>query len=133
LITLTVAVALSSAGTAHAERPTEDRTKADFVAAGVVNGVYTRDEGHYYHYIVEVFVDEVEKGPNLAVGKTLYVYSFDRKKDAPLETAASGHEDPPKKGQRIKAFVKDRKGKHEAIYPNWYDELHPADSKKSRR
>jgi hypothetical protein len=101
--------------------------------SGLVKGVYTRDEGHYHHYIVEVVVDEVEKGKDLEAGKTLYVYSFDRKRNAPLEPSASGHEDPPKKGQRIKAFVKDGKGRHEAIYPNWYDEVQPADSKKPRR
>jgi hypothetical protein len=133
LTTLTVAVALSTADAAQAERPTEDRATADFTAAGEVKGVYTRDEGHYYHYIIEIALDEIEKGGNLERGDTLYVYSFDRKKNAPPEPSASGHEVPPKKGQRIKAFVKDRRGKHEAIYPNWYDELQPGDSKKSRR
>ncbi len=133
LMAVTIAVAVSIANTARTERPTEALAKASFVVTGVVKGVYTRDEGHYYHYIVEVLVDEVEKGNDLEAGGTLYVYSFDRKRNAPIEPSASGHEDPPKKGQRIKAFVKDGKGKHEAIYPNWYDEVQPLDSKKPRR
>ena len=129
---LAPAIVLCGMTTAEAERPTEDRAKADFIAAGVVKGVYTRDEGDYYHYIVELTVDEVEKGKDLDAGSTLYVYSFDRKKSAPPEPSASGHEDPPKRGQRIKAFVKDGKGRHEAIYQDWYDVLQPADAKKSR-
>lgn len=122
-----------AASTARAERPNEDRAKADFVVDGVVKGVYTRDEGYYYHYIVELVIDEVEKGNDLATGRTLYLYSFDRKRNAPPEPSASGHESPPKKGQRIKAFVKDGKGRHEAIYQDWYDELQAADSKRARR
>ncbi|MEX2139610.1 MAG: hypothetical protein WD894_10135 [Pirellulales bacterium] len=130
---LAVAMVLSAVEAARAEREPEDRKKADFVIVGMVKGVYSRDTGEYHHYIVEVRVDEVEKGRNFEAGGTFYVYCFDRKASAPIEPAMSGHAAPPKEGQRIKAFVKERKGKHEAIYPNWYDQLQPAGSKKTTR
>jgi hypothetical protein len=114
---------------AHAERQPEDRKRADIVVSGEVNRVYVRDTREYYHYIVELRVDEVEAGKNIEPKGTLYVYCFDRKPDAPIEPAMSGHDAPPKEGERIKAYLKSGKGKHEAIYPQWFDRLRAADSK----
>jgi hypothetical protein len=105
------------------EIPPEPREKADYVVTGVVEGVYARDQGHYHNYVVELRLDSVEKGKQLKAGTTLYVSCFRRKASAPQEPSAGGHKPPPKEGQRIKAYVKDGKGKHPAIYSNWYDEL----------
>ena len=128
-IALLVLVLLASAvPAAFGEIPRESREKADYVVSGVVEGVYARDSGHYHHYIVELRVDAVEKGKELEKTTTLYVSCFRRKATAPQETAATGHELPPKEGQRIKAFVKNGKGKHAGIYPDWYDEVKPARS-----
>jgi hypothetical protein len=114
---------VAAPGVAWAEREPEDRKDADIVVKGDVRSVYVRDEKEYYHYIVELRVDEVEKAKDVKPRDTLYVYCFKRKKDAPREPAMSGHDSPPEKGQRIKAFVKHGRGKQEAIYPNWYDRL----------
>jgi hypothetical protein len=113
---------------AHGELPREPREKADYVVTGTVEGVYVRDKGYYHHYVVELRLESVEKGKQLEKGTTLYVSSFRRKANAPKEPSASGHELPPKEGERVKAFVKDAKGKHSGIYSDWYDELKSAQS-----
>jgi hypothetical protein len=118
-----LALLLSAASVSFGELPREPREKADYVVTGVVEGVYVRDKGYYHNYVVELRVHSVEKGKQLEKGTTLYVSCFRRKDDAPREPAATGHEPPPKEGQRIQAFVKDGKGKHAGIYPNWYDEV----------
>jgi hypothetical protein len=111
---------------ANAEIPPESRDKADFVVTGVVRGVYLRDEGHYHNYIIELAIEEVDKGKNLEPRDTFYVHCFKRKSTAPQEPSAGGHRVIPKEGLRIKAFVKGDRGKHNAIYPNWFDEAKPA-------
>jgi hypothetical protein len=125
---LVLVLLASAAPAAIGEIPRESREKADYVVSGVVEGVFARDSGHYNHYVVELRVDSVETGIGLEKTKTLYVSCFRRKATARPETAASGHELPPKEGQRIKAFVKNGKGKHAGIYPDWYDEVKPARS-----
>ncbi len=110
---------------ARSEIPPENRDEADFVVTGVVRGVYIRDHGHYHNYIVELLLDEVEKGKDLERRDTFYVYCFKRKSTAPQEPSAGGHRAIPKEDQRIKAYVKDDRGKHNAIYPNWFDEAKP--------
>jgi hypothetical protein len=122
---LVLTAAITAGNIAQAEREPEDRKKSDIVVVGEVKAVYRRDTAEYHHYIVEIRIDDVERG-NVEPGGTLYVYCFDRKASAPIEPAMSGHDAPPKERQRIKAFVKDRKGKHEAIYPNWFDVVKPA-------
>jgi hypothetical protein len=119
-------VALAAQAAARAEIPPESRDKADFVVTGVVQGVYLRDEKNYHNYIVELLVDDVEKGEGLEPRYTLYVSCYKRKTSAPPEPSAGGHKSVPKEGQRIKAFVKDGRGKHKAIYPNWFDVARPA-------
>jgi hypothetical protein len=114
---------LSIVNAALGELPREAREKADYVVSGVVDSVYARDKGYYDYYVVELRVESVEKGNELERGKTLYVSCFRRKATAPREPSATGHELPPKEGQRIKAFVKDAKGKHAGIYPDWFDEV----------
>jgi hypothetical protein len=125
---LIIVLACSVLAVARGEIPAEHRDKADYVVSGVVEAVYLQDKGYYHHYIVELRVDEVAKGKELKAGSTFYVSCFRRKADAPREPSASGHEPPPQPGQRITAFVRDSKGKHRAIYPNWFDELKPARS-----
>ncbi len=110
----------------RAEIPPESRDEADIVVTGVVRGVYVRDEKHYHNYIVELLVDEVEKGKNVERRDTCYVYCFKRKSTAPQVPSAGGHRAIPKEDQRIKAYVKNDRGKHNAIYPNWFDEAKPA-------
>jgi len=119
-------VALATQTSTRAEIPPESRAKADFVVTGVVRGVYVRDEKNYHNYIIELQVDEVEKGKNLEPRDTLYVSCYKRKSTAPQEPSAGGHRAIPKEDQRIKAYVKDDRGKHNAIYPNWFDEAKPA-------
>jgi hypothetical protein len=114
---------VSIVNAAMGELPREAREKADYVVSGVVEGVYARDKGYYDYYVVELRVESVEKGKELEKGKTLYVSCFRRKATAPREPSATGHELPPKEGQRITAFVKDAKGKHAGIYPDWFDEV----------
>jgi hypothetical protein len=117
------AFALPPAG---AEIPPESRDKADFVVTGVVRGVYVRDEKNYHNYIVELMLDEVDKGKNIEPRDTFYVSCYKRKASAPPEPSPGGHRAIPKEGQRIKAFVKNDRGQHNAIYPNWFDEAKPA-------
>jgi hypothetical protein len=126
-LTLIVFVLVCAAlASANAEIPPESRDKADFVVIGVVRGVYRRDEGHYHNYIVELAIEEVDKGKNVEPRDTFYVACFKRKASAPQEPSAGGHRVIPEEGQRIKAFVKRDRGKHNAIYPNWFDEAKPA-------
>jgi hypothetical protein len=123
---LAVLVPLAIQTSARAEIPPESRDKADFVVTGVVRGVYVRDEKNYHNYIVELLVDEVDKGKNVEPRDTLYVFCYKRKSTAPQEPSAGGHRAIPKEDQRIKVYVKDDRGKHNAIYPNWFDEAKPA-------
>jgi hypothetical protein len=124
---LVLALLLSAVSVSFGELPREPREKADYVVTGTVDGVFSRDEGYYHYYIVALRVDAVEKG-KLEQRSTFYVSCFRRKASAPKEPSATGHELPPKEGTRIKAYVKDGKGKHPGIYSDWYDELKPADS-----
>jgi hypothetical protein len=127
ILALLVSIALiATRAPTKAEIPPESRDKADFVITGVVRGIYLRDEKNYHTYIVELTVDEVDKGKKVEPRDTFYVSCYKRKASAPPEPSPGGHRAIPKEGHRIKAFVKDDRGQHNAIYPNWFDEATPA-------
>ncbi len=119
---IAVAAACGLGAPIRAERPPEQQSAADIVVTGTVEGLYQRSKGDYVNYVVELRVESVDKGKDLAKGATVYVYCFNRKPNAPQIPSASGHA-IPQEGERIKAFFKDGQGKHEAIYPYWFEEL----------
>ncbi len=122
ILTLLAVVAVA-VRPAHAERPNEARKKADYVISGTVKAVYVQDTKGYRRYIVEMKVEEVEKGAGLKKGDTFRAFCYKRKKgfgdEGEYDTA--GHTAVPKEGQRIKAFVKHARGYNEGIYPDWFD------------
>lgn len=115
---------------AWAARPTEKRENAAFVVTGVVEAVYVQEAKNYRNYIVELRVEQVEKGTGVKKGDTFYAFCYRRKAgvDA-FEADSSGHRDVPEERQRVKVFTKNNGGQHEGIYPDWFDAL-PAAKKK---
>lgn len=115
--------AILHAGLVFADRPIEQREKADYVFSGKVTGVYSREAEGYSNYIVEIKVDEVEKG---AVNKNDYFRAFcyrRKPRKGGLQFDTAGHTTVPKEGQRVKAFVTKGYGWNEGIYPDWVDIL----------
>jgi tetratricopeptide (TPR) repeat protein len=115
--------AILHSGIAFADRPVEKRADADYVVSGTVTGVYSRDSEGYSNYIIEIKVDQVEKG---AVNKSDFFRAFCyRRKPGKggLQFDTDGHNTVPKEGQRIKAFVTKGYGWNEGIYPDWVDIL----------
>jgi hypothetical protein len=109
---------------AQAEKVHETRDRANYVVTGTVQAVYTRDANGYLNHLVEIKIEEIDKGTGLKRGDALQVSCFQRKPAAgtPLP-GASGHKAPPQEGQRIKAFVIARGGVNAGVYPNWFDLL----------
>jgi hypothetical protein len=106
-----------------AERPTERRADADLVVVGKVSGVFIRETEGYKHYLIEVYVESMEKGSGRR-GDILRLSCYQRRpgKDS-LEFDSAGHSAVPKEGQRIKAFANAKRGRNEGIYPEWFDVL----------
>jgi hypothetical protein len=44
------------------------------------------------------------------------------------EPEASGHDGVPKEGQVIKAYIRDRRGRHEGNYSDWFELIEDADA-----
>ncbi len=121
LILSLLAVVAVAVQPAQAARPIEKRETADYVITGTVRAVYVRDTKGYRSYVVEIKVDEVEKGARLKKGDTFRAYCYQRKEGfGGLAYDTAGHTAVPREGQRIKAFVKDGGGHNEGIYPNWF-------------
>ena len=106
-----------------AERPTESRDDADYVVTGKVTGVYVREDREYVGYVVTLLVDRVERGAALRSGRHFFITCYARKPDAPRVPASGGPRRPPEEGTRIRAYVNDVQGAHEALYPAWFDVL----------
>jgi hypothetical protein len=109
---------------AFAERLPEKRENADIVVTGTVERVYQHESEGYYHYIVELKIEEVEKGENIQPGGTFRAFCYDRKPAAPgsqLSPGSRGHNVIPSESQRIRVFV--NSGSNEGIYPDWADVL----------
>ena len=122
------------AGHATASRPPERREKANYIVAGTVTAVYTRNPKGpgYRSYIVEMTIDEVEKGAGLRKGATFRAYCYQRTEGAGgLEFDSAGHTAVPQEGQRIKAFVNANNGRNEGVYQNWFDVI-PALNKQDK-
>jgi hypothetical protein len=121
ILTLLTVVAVA-VRTAQADRPDEGRKQADYVISGTVHAVYVQDTKGYRMYVVEIKVEEVEKGARLKKGDTFRAFCYQLKEGfGGLEYDTAGHTAVPKVGQRIKAFVKDGRGRNEGIYPDWFD------------
>lgn len=107
---------------AKADRPIEIRDKASHIVTGVVEAVYVQQTKGYSNYIVEIKVEEVEKGAGVAKGDTFRAFCYQRKAGAGgLEFDTAGHDVVPKEGMRVKAFVKHQSGRNEGVYPDWVD------------
>jgi hypothetical protein len=124
VLLLTVAAAVT--GSARAARPNEMRESADYVVVAPVTAVYVQDTEGYLNYIVEMRVEQAVKGDGLRKGDTFRAYCYKRKPGkGGIQFDSAGHNAVPEVGQRIKAFVKNGRGRHEGIYPDWFDVLPP--------
>ena len=119
LVVLSVAVR-----PAQAEKVHETRDRATYVVTGIVQAVYTRDASGCLNHLVEIKIEEIEKGTGLKRGDSLQVSCFQRKSAAGIPLPGpSGHKAPPQEGQRIKAFIISGSGVNAGVYPNWFDLL----------
>jgi hypothetical protein len=107
---------------ARAERPVQKRENADCVVTGKVMAVYLHDSEGYRQYIVEIRIEDVDKGDGLKKGDTFRAFCYQRKDGkGGLEFDTAGHSAVPKEGQRIKAYVNRERGHNEGVYPDWFD------------
>ena len=117
-------VAVRGAGPGQAERPVEKRERADYVVTGAVTAVYSRETPGYREYVVELRIEQVEKGAGVKKGDTFRAFCYQRKPGkGGLEFDTAGHTTVPKEGQRVKAFVNRAGGRYEGVYPDWVDTL----------
>jgi hypothetical protein len=113
---------LLSVTAAKADRENERRSDADYVLSGKVTCVYACESTGYRHYIVEIMIEDVDKGPGLRKGGTFRAYCYQRKPGFDgLEYDTTGHTLVPKAGQRVKMFVNGLRGRNEGVYPDWVD------------
>lgn len=113
---------LLSTAVGRADRPNEDRQKATYVFSGTVQSLYIRGTEDSADCIVELKIEEVTKGDRLKKGDTFYAYCS-KHKPAPGSMEAAGHNKVPEKGQRVKVYVNDARGRNEGVYPDWFDVL----------
>jgi hypothetical protein len=119
-------------GSAVAARPGEPRQKADFVVTGTVMAVYQNESEGYHNYIIEVRVEEVEKGKDIKPYDTFRAFCYQRKPGkGGLQFDTAGHKTVPKEGDRVKMYVMRARGKYEGTYPDWVDVLPPKEKNKS--
>lgn len=103
-------------------RPIEKREEADFILSGVVTAVYTRETRGYRDYIIEIKVEQVEKGAGIKQGEPFRAFCYQRKEGkSGLEFNTAGHKTVPKEGQRVRAFINRAGGRNEGVYPDWID------------
>ena len=122
IVSVWVLVAILHVGSAGAMRPVEKREDADIVVSGRVLAVYARESEGYREYIVEIQVEQVEKGAGVAPGDIFRAYCYQRKEGkGGLQFDTAGHTKVPKEGERVKAYVKRGAGRNEGIYPDWID------------
>jgi hypothetical protein len=108
-------------------RPIESREQADYVISGLVTAVYGRETTGYRDYVIEIRVEQVEKGASIARGDTFRAFCYQRKEGkGGLEFDTAGHDTVPKEGQRVKAFVNRAGGRNEGVYPDWIEVVRDA-------
>jgi hypothetical protein len=124
---------LALAATSLAERAPEDRTTATHVIRGAVEGVYVRARGEFNSYVIELAVKDVEKGKGVKPGDTLYVRCYlwnadhykgkklSEKEKKQIALRWSSYDGVPKEGEQVRVYLKLHSGKHDGVYPNWYD------------
>ena len=113
-------------GSSRAERPPERRADATYVITGNVDRVYQHTTSRYRYYIVKIRVEQVDRGKGVKPDDIFYASCFQRRPNAPLEPSPQGHRAIAREGQKIKAYVNDRGGENEGVYPDWFDVLEQA-------
>lgn len=121
-------VSLFAVEPVRAERLHQKREQADYVVSGVVTAVTSHESAGYRNYVIEIRVEEVEKGAGIKKGETFRATCYRRTAKASLQFDSAGHTTVPREGQQVKAFVMRAGGRNEGVYPNWIDIL----DKKSR-
>ena len=109
--------------TAMAERPKEPIEKATHIVTGTVRKVFRRNADANLEYVIQLRIESVQKGTGVEAGDYLYAYAFQRKRGAPLEPSASGHNAIPAEGHRIEVALVARQGRMEGLYPDWFTPL----------
>jgi hypothetical protein len=116
-----------SAAQAFGELRSEKPDEATNVIVGAVKGVFSRESGNVDQRLVMIEIETVEKGAGFAPGEVLYARSFRHRKkliDKVLLRSyigSAGHMEPPKEGQRIRAFLINHDGVLDGIYPRWFE------------
>jgi hypothetical protein len=138
VVCITVATLLAVPTLSPADRPLESRDKATHVIVGRVTEVCAEEKpsGANRNYIVEIVVEKAERGDGLKSGDTIYASVYmanphaldgkklsDKEMKAFLLTVDGGYKAIPKKGDRVRVFVKHGRGKYVGIYPDWMDTL----------
>ncbi len=124
VVALTLTALLTAGGPGRAARPVQKRENADYALVGPVSAVYVQETEGYMRYVVEMRVEQVEKGAGLRKGDYFRAFCYQRKPGkGGLEFDTAGHKAVPREGQRIRAFVNDGRGYHEGVYPDWFDVL----------
>jgi hypothetical protein len=139
------ALIMLTATTVWAERvplsPEQQKAEATHIVTGVVKAIYSREvETTLYgkgtletHYLLEIEVQEVEKGAGIEKGAITYARCWRLKKHGASGSVPgpSGHFDIPREGEQVRAFL--AKGKYvptgqadngfTLVYPNGIEKL----------
>lgn len=122
IVSLLLLATVLGVGSARADRPIQKREQADYILLGKVTAVYARETTGYRQYVVEIAVDQVEKGTGVKSRDIFRAFCYQRKEGkGGLEFDTAGHSTVPKEGQRVKAFVNRANGRNEGAYPDWID------------
>ena len=119
------------------DRPHEDEEAASWIVTGETSKVFTRDGGPssaFFHHVIQIRIEDVEKGEGYRKGDTIYAYVLRRKPGSSTgEPGISGHHGVPEEGQRIRAWIKHSRGQMEGLYPRWFEVLEPAREAQDQR
>ena len=127
IVPILFALIIHEVSAARAERPIEKREQADYIVSGLVTAVYGRETTGYREYVVEIRLEQVEKGTGFKSGDTFRAFCYQRKEGKTgLEFDTAGHKTVPQEGQRVKAFAIRGRGRNEGVYPDWVDIVGPA-------
>ena len=109
----------------HAARAAQKREQADYVVSGLVTAVYSRESQGYNNYVVEIKVENVEKGDGIKKGEYFRAFCYQPRSGGKLSLFDDhhGHKIVPKEGQQVKVFVNRAGGRNEGVYPDWIDIL----------
>ena len=144
LIIAPILLVLIASSDLFAEKAPESKDEADHAVTALVESVYTRTvtldagtafETRQIEYVIELDVQEVQRGEEAKVGKRFYVHCFKRDDSALTPGAtpppgASGHRKIPKEGQIIKAYTRYAHKMHNGLYPQWFDLVKDVEGKK---